>query len=421
MSHSNTIKKLCSIFLLFLVIFTFSFVSAPQVSFAQNTDTDGDGIPNTTDNCPTEANPAQTDSDNDGEGDTCDAFPNGSTDQGQTPTLNTPSDTTGDINTLPGNTDAVNTDTTYTPLAPLTDELAGPYDTTGDCPMGKYFNILFNLFLGVAAVLAMLMIFAGGIEYMTSELISSKEAGMGKVKNAIGGLLLALASYLILQEINPKLLNICLGDIPKATVVVDIGPNSINDTPSLGTAGDIARCSPLPSGPCSVASLQSTFGDKAEAMAKICHIESGGDTNLASGSDKDNSSPPNPFSFGLFQVNLLRNGVYLDQVLGSSSPGCTGLFQVTSTGTSIPPAGDKEYIDKIGPNKYKYDAILKPGKKAQYDACVAKLKDPAINLAVSKKLFNIGIKGWGSMGPWSGDYCVCRSAFDKVPAGKDCP
>jgi Bacterial Ig-like domain/Thrombospondin type 3 repeat len=37
-----------------------------------NPDTDGDGVPNATDNCPTVANPAQTDTDGDGIGDACD-------------------------------------------------------------------------------------------------------------------------------------------------------------------------------------------------------------------------------------------------------------------------------------------------------------------------------------------------------------
>jgi len=39
-------------------------------------DTDGDGVPNTTDNCPSVANKDQKDSDGDGKGDACDACPN---------------------------------------------------------------------------------------------------------------------------------------------------------------------------------------------------------------------------------------------------------------------------------------------------------------------------------------------------------
>lgn len=38
-------------------------------------DDDGDGVPNTTDNCPNHANANQLDSDSDGKGDACDAFP----------------------------------------------------------------------------------------------------------------------------------------------------------------------------------------------------------------------------------------------------------------------------------------------------------------------------------------------------------
>lgn len=195
----------------------------PTVPDAPNADPDHDGKPNKTDD----------DDDGDGTLDTDDVFPWDKDDDpsnngnGPAPVIDTPSNTTTQppTNTLDpndsANSTALNTKTTYTPLAPLTEELAGPYDTTGDCPLGRYLSIMFKLFMGIAAVLAMIMIFAGGIEYMTSELISSKESGMSKVKNAIGGLLLALAAYLILNEINPKLLNICLGNIPKASIVVE--------------------------------------------------------------------------------------------------------------------------------------------------------------------------------------------------------
>jgi len=46
-------------------------------STAPPADTDGDGVPDITDNCPNDANADQADADNDGLGDVCDSTPNG--------------------------------------------------------------------------------------------------------------------------------------------------------------------------------------------------------------------------------------------------------------------------------------------------------------------------------------------------------
>ena len=66
----------------------------------------------------------------------------------------------------------------------------------------------------------MVMIVIGGIEYMTSELVSSKKAGIERITNAILGLLIALTAFLILNTINPNLLNVCLDQLPEARVTV---------------------------------------------------------------------------------------------------------------------------------------------------------------------------------------------------------
>ncbi len=82
----------------------------------------------------------------------------------------------------------------------------------------RYFNIMFKLFIGICAVLAMVMIVWGGIEYITSELISGKEAGKERVLNAVFGLLLALGAFALLNTINPQLLDIGLNNLPQAIV-----------------------------------------------------------------------------------------------------------------------------------------------------------------------------------------------------------
>jgi len=88
------------------------------------------------------------------------------------------------------------------------------------CPFGNYLNILIKIFLGICAVLAMVMIVIGGIEYMTSDLASSKEAGKKTITSAILGLLLALGAFLILKTINPQLLSVCLNNLPIAEITI---------------------------------------------------------------------------------------------------------------------------------------------------------------------------------------------------------
>ena len=118
--------------------------------------------------------------------------------------------------TPPNSGQPSDSNTVYEYLAPLSPN-DPTFNTAKPCAFGEYLNVIIDVFIGVSAVLAMLMIVIGGIEYMTSELVSSKESGKSKITQAILGLLLALAAWLILNEINPNLLKLCLEDLPEAT------------------------------------------------------------------------------------------------------------------------------------------------------------------------------------------------------------
>jgi hypothetical protein len=131
----------------------------------------------------------------------------------------------------------------YYPLAPLPGQ-ADKIDTSSsgdsDCPFGNYLNILIKLFIGICAVLAMIKIVLGGMQYMTSELSSGKEDGKNSITSAVFGLILALGAFAILNTINPELLKVCLNNLPKATVLVQddsIQQTAIDGKYCMNTAG----------------------------------------------------------------------------------------------------------------------------------------------------------------------------------------
>ncbi|MCX6754566.1 MAG: D-alanyl-D-alanine carboxypeptidase family protein [Candidatus Nomurabacteria bacterium] len=88
----------------------------------------------------------------------------------------------------------------YNLLAPI-----GGMKTAPD-NIGTYFNSIFNIAIGLCAVLAVIMIVIGGVQYMGNESIFGKTEAKGRIKNSILGLLIALGSYALLNTINPDLL-----------------------------------------------------------------------------------------------------------------------------------------------------------------------------------------------------------------------
>ncbi len=69
-----------------------------------------------------------------------------------------------------------------------------------------YITPAFNIFLGLAAVLAIVQFAYGGFLYMMSEAVTNKSEAKGKMTSAVWGLILLLACYIILKEINPTIL-----------------------------------------------------------------------------------------------------------------------------------------------------------------------------------------------------------------------
>ena len=104
----------------------------------------------------------------------------------------------------------------------------------------EYIPSMFILSIGIAAVMAFVMITFGGIMYMTSDAISGKTNGKKYVTDALLGLLLVIGAYVILNTINPKILTINL-TIPQPVVFGTLPSTTITVTgTTINVGGNIA-------------------------------------------------------------------------------------------------------------------------------------------------------------------------------------
>ncbi len=119
---------------------------------------------------------------------------------------------------------------TYCLLAPL----PGIETVPRNQGFADYAQIIINLIIGFSALLAVLMFMIGGFTYMTGDSIGSKSEGRGIMTNAIFGFVLLLASYIILQTINPELLKLDL-NVQQVIVPADDGGETGDGGGSGGT------------------------------------------------------------------------------------------------------------------------------------------------------------------------------------------
>ena len=99
----------------------------------------------------------------------------------------------------------------------------------------SYIRTLYNFGLGFGALLAILMIVIGGVQYTVSEAVGNKQDALDRIKSAIWGLALLLAAFIILNTINPQLQEL------KEPVLTPLPPQSQTALPSCLPGG---ACSP---------------------------------------------------------------------------------------------------------------------------------------------------------------------------------
>ena len=142
----------------------------------------------------------------------------------------------------------------YVPLAPLPIGDGGTLSTS--YTINGYLSGMLKLIIALGGALSILMAIVGGTQYVASGVSpDAKNGAKERVQNALTGLALILTSYLILNSINPQLVqfNFMLppvGVAPEQIVSPEIGPGPT--APSTASAGswpsDAPERAQLPSG-----------------------------------------------------------------------------------------------------------------------------------------------------------------------------
>lgn len=91
---------------------------------------------------------------------------------------------------------------TYVPLSVI----PGLTDSANSTvTMRPFLQLLFKWGIAIAVLLSIVMITFGGFQYMTTDAVYDKSEGRAKINAAIVGLLLALSAWLILQTVDPRI------------------------------------------------------------------------------------------------------------------------------------------------------------------------------------------------------------------------
>jgi hypothetical protein len=111
-----------------------------------------------------------------------------------------------------------------------------PIQASGTGNLGAYINTVITFAIGLAGILAVIMIIIGGLQYVSTDAWSGKSDGKNKIMAALGGLVLALASYMILNTVNPTLTDLTF-DIKTITGLSKSGAQISVDAPPPSPIG----------------------------------------------------------------------------------------------------------------------------------------------------------------------------------------
>ncbi len=238
--------------------------------------------------------------------------------------------------------------------------------------IGEYINGIYQYGINIVGILAAIMLMAGGLLWLisggdASKITQAKDIIIG----SITGMVILMASYIILTQVNPELVkmkSINLGYLTK-----DVTP------PPENTAEFAAKCKSTDEGNCAVANM-SAFGAKSSQASAICMAESGGRAGVFNALTKCTGTNEEYAVWGLFQFNLSANK-FID---GSGNT------------LDCPKAYNKTWT-----NSKPTCTVI---NKTLYDACVAAATDPKLSILNAQKLVTAS-SGWG---PWEANSKWCK-------------
>ncbi|QQS22532.1 hypothetical protein IPM19_02775 [bacterium] len=179
---------------------------------------------------------------------------------------------------------------------------------------------LYRFGISAGAVLIVFFIVYAGYIYMTGS-EASKTKAKQTLQAAFTGMAVMLGSFLLLNFINPELVNIKriqppifnAADLPSCEeigfsdkcIITTGGSSGQVFNPSTGSGGAGAgSCKIMNSGACSVENMKLCSAWNPEDASRVCNLESAGGANLTIASGSDKCADGTSFSYGLWQINL---------------------------------------------------------------------------------------------------------------------
>jgi hypothetical protein len=126
-------------------------------------------------------------------------------------------------------------ETSYRPLTPFLIE--GNFDTDASA-IENLVNNLYALSITLAALLAVIKIIIGGVKWMMSDIVTSKEDAKKDIRTAVIGLLIVISAVLILTIINPQTATINFNLTPMDLSSRPEAPPPPNTVPGLVCESD---------------------------------------------------------------------------------------------------------------------------------------------------------------------------------------